>query len=93
MSNILIKAFETKASTLFNLKFAADNILSCFFFFFLITDLYFLIPAVIIQIFNPIAELVIPIRILTRETKADMETHPITEEINPNLSGLFRGSF
>ena len=87
-----IKAFETKTSTLFNLNFAAD-ILSCFFFFFLIADLYFLIPAVIIQIFNPIAELVIPIRILTRETKADMGTHPITEEINPNLGGLFRGSF
>ena len=45
---------------LFNLDFAKNNILSCFFFF-LITDLYFLIPAVIAQISNPIAEHVIPV--------------------------------
>ena len=46
---------------LFNLDFANNTLLSCFFFFFLIIDLYFLIPAFIAQIFNPIAELVIPI--------------------------------
>ena len=47
---------------LFNLYFASNTILSCFFFFlFLIIDLYFLIPAVIAQIFNPVAELVISI--------------------------------
>ena len=44
---------------LFNLDFANNTILLCFFFFFLITDLYFLILAVIAQILNPIAELVI----------------------------------
>ena len=57
---------------LFNLDFANDNILSCFFFVFLITDLYFLIPAVI----NTIAELVIPIGIPTKEARAEMERHP-----------------
>ena len=41
----------------------------CFFFFFLITDLYFLIPAVVTQIFNPIAELVIPIGITLKKQK------------------------
>ena len=47
---------------LFNLDFISSTILSCFFFFFfLIIDLYFLIPRAIAQIFNPIAELVIPI--------------------------------
>ena len=46
---------------LFNLEFISSTILSCFFFFFLIIDLYFLIPGAIAQIFNPIAELVIPI--------------------------------
>ena len=63
------------------LDFANDNILSCFFFFFLIIDLYFLIPAVITQIFNPIVELAIPIGIPTKEAKAEMETHPVIVEI------------
>ena len=50
------------------------------FFFFLIIDLYYLIPAVIAQIFNPIAELVIPIGMPIKEAKAEMETHPVTVE-------------
>ena len=62
---------------LFNLDFASNNILSCFFFFFLIIDLYFLIPTVIAQIFNPIEELVIPVGIPTKEAKAEIETHPV----------------
>ena len=33
---------------------------------------------------NPIAELVIPIRITTEEEKAEMETHPVT--IKPKIS-------
>ena len=65
---------------LFNLDFASNTILSCFFFFFLIIDLYFLIPAVITQIFNPIVELAIPIGIPTKEAKAEMETHPVIVE-------------
>ena len=44
-----------------------------FFLFFLIIDLYFLFPAVIAQIFNPIAKLVIPTGIPTKEKKAEME--------------------
>ena len=51
-----------------------------FFFFFLIIDLYFLIPPVIAQMFNPIAELEIPIGIPTKEAKKDMETHPLIVE-------------
>ena len=43
-------------------------------------DLCFLIPAVIAQIFNLIAELVIPIGIPTKEAKAEMETHPVIVE-------------
>ena len=58
---------------LFNLDFTHDNILSCFFFFFSIIDLYFLIPT---------AELIIPIGIPTKEAKAEMEMHPVTVEIN-----------
>ena len=41
----------------------------------------FLIPAVITQIFNPIVELSIPIRIPTKEAKAEIEAHPVMGEI------------
>ena len=51
------------------------------FFFFFIIDLYFLIPAVITQIFSPIVELAIPIGIPTKEAKSKIETHPVILEI------------
>ena len=51
-----------------------------FFFFFLIIALYFLISTVIRQIFNSIAELLIPIGIPTKEAKAEMKTHPVIVE-------------
>ena len=50
------------------------------FYFFLIIDLYFLIPAVTAQIFNPIVELVVPTRIPSKEGKAEIEIHPINAE-------------
>ena len=66
---------------LFNLDFTNKTILSCFFFFFfLIIDRYFLIPAVIEQIFNPVAELVIPIGTATKEAKVEIETRPVISE-------------
>ena len=65
---------------IFNSDFANSTILSCFFFFFLIIDLYFLIPVVIAQIFNPIAELVIHIEILIKEAKSELEIHPVIAE-------------
>ena len=73
---------------LFNLDFAKNSILSCFFFFFLITDLHFLILALVTQIFNPIAEqlfntiaeLLIPIGILIKEAKAEIQKHKIIAE-------------
>ena len=46
--------------------------------FFLIIDLYFLVPESVMQIFNPIVELVIHKGILTKEAKSDNEIHPIT---------------
>ena len=46
-----IEALEIKTSIQFNLDFANNTILSCWFFF-LIIDLYFLIPAPIAQNFN-----------------------------------------
>ena len=40
-------------------------------------NLYFFIPAVITQNVNPVAELVIPIGILSREAKAEMKINPV----------------
>ena len=60
---------------LFKLGFANNTILWCFFF--LNIDLYF-IPAA--EIFNPIAELVILIGIPSKETKEDIEIHPVIVE-------------
>ena len=57
---------------LLNLDFANNIVSSCFFLFFLFIDLYFLSPVVITQIFNPIAEIVIPIAIPTKEAKVEM---------------------
>ena len=76
----MIKALEVKTSMLFNLDFANNTIISRFFFFFLIIDLYFLISPVIAQIFNPTAELVIPIGIPSKKAKAEIEIHPVIVE-------------
>ena len=51
------------------------------FFFFLIINLYYLIPAIITQIFNSTAELIILTGIPTKEAKAAMEMYPVTVEI------------
>ena len=53
-----------------------------FFFFFLIVDLHLLILANISQIFNPIAELVVPVGISTKEAnaEAEMEIHSVIVE-------------
>ena len=42
-----VRDLEINTSILFSLDFANDTILSCFFFFVLIIDLYFIIPAAI----------------------------------------------
>ena len=51
------------------------------FFFFLVINLLFFIPADIAQILNSIIELVIPIEIPTKEAKAEMETQLVILEI------------
>ena len=66
-----IKFLETKTSMLFNLDFAYNTIIvilpSC-----LNHWLLFLIPAVVSQIFNPIAELLIPVGIPIKEAKIEI---------------------
>ena len=67
---------------LFKLEIANNTILSFFFFFFfLIIDLYLSIVAGIAQVFSPISEIVIPIRIPTKKGKAEMKTHPVIIEV------------
>ena len=62
----------------FNLVFANNIILSCFFLSFLIVDLSIL--AITAQILNPFAELVIPKGIPTKEPKGGIETQLVTAE-------------
>ena len=71
---------EIKNSALFSLDFDNNTILSCFVFYFKIIDLYILIPAAIAQIFNPIAALVISIRMPSKEVKTEIELHPVIIE-------------
>ena len=62
------------------LVFANNAISLSSFFFFLITDLYFLILAIIAQIFNPVVEHIIHLKILKKEAKAEMEIHTVTAQ-------------
>ena len=52
-----------------------------FLLLFLMIDLYFLITAVIAQMFNPVAKLVISLGIPTKEANAEMETHSVIVKI------------
>ena len=70
-----IRALEIKTSNLFNYIFANNTNLSCIFLFFLAFDLKFLIPTIIVQIYNPAAELAAGIS--TKEAKPEMETRPV----------------
>ena len=71
---------ETETSIVFNIGFGSKTISSCFFFFILIIDLYFLIPAVITEMFFVNAELVVPTGITNKEARAEIETHLVTVE-------------
>ena len=72
----------------FNLDFLYNTILSCFFFFCLIIDIYLLIPAANAQVCNFIAELVIPIGIPRKEAKAEIEIHPVIAEAKVRNSSI-----
>ena len=60
--------------------FPKSTILSCFFLFFFIIDLYFLVPAMNAQILIPIAELVVPTGTQTNEANADTEAQGVIFE-------------
>ena len=83
-----IKAVGIKTSMLFYLDFANNTTLSYFFLFFLIIDLYFLIPKVITQIFTPTEEFVTPIGIPTKEAQTEMEMNPVTVETKIGKSSI-----
>ena len=46
-------------------------------------ELYFLIPAVIAQLFNPTAELVMSTAMASNEVNSEIETHPLIAETKP----------
>ena len=72
-----IKVLENKTSVLFNSLAILFHHVS---FSFISIDLYFLIVAVIAQMFNPIAEFVILIRMPIKEAKTETKIHPVTVE-------------
>ena len=72
---------------LFNLDFPNNTNLSCLFFFSLIGNFYFLIFPVITKICDPI-KLAIDIGVPTKEAKTEMETHPVTAEIEIRKSSI-----
>ena len=49
---------------------------------------YFLIAAVVAQTFNPIAELVNPIEMSSKEAKAEVEKYPVTIEAKVRNSSM-----
>ena len=69
---------QDKSFIQYKLVFAHNAISSCFVSFFLIINLYFLILAIIAQIFNPLVELIIPLEISIKEAKAEMEIHIVS---------------
>ena len=75
-----IKVLEIRTSIEFNVSFHNNTISSCFFFFLFIIDLYFLILAMIAQIFIPTAVLVIPTGTQNIEANIEIETQPVTVE-------------
>ena len=56
--------------------------------FLLFIDLYFLIPGVIAQIFNPIAELIIPTGIPIKKVKAEIKIYPVIVEAKTRKSSI-----
>ena len=75
-----IKALESKTLIVFNSVFTSNTILSCFFLFLLIIDLYFFIPAMIPLIFILISELTISTETPTNEVNVDIEAQPLMAE-------------
>ena len=59
-------------------------------FFFLIIDLYFLIPGVIAQIYNSITDLEIPIGIPSKKGNAEIEIHLAAAETKIESVQYFR---
>ena len=75
-----------------NLDFANKTIFPSFFLFLLIINLYYLIPAVIAQIFNPITELIIPVRIAIKKAKAEIETRPVIDIVIDPVINIIQNS-
>ena len=81
----LIKAFGNKKLKKFSLVYGNNIILSSIFVFFLMINIYFLIPAAISQIFNLTSELAIPTGTPTNEVKSEIDIHPLIAETKQKM--------
>ena len=59
-----------------------------FLFLNLIVNLFFLIPVAIAQISNPLAQLLIPFGVRTKEGNAEIEIHPVIVEAKMRKSSI-----
>ena len=74
-----VKTIELKTLIVFNLVFHNNPNLAFFFFIFMMTDLYFLNPAVNAQLFNPSAQ-------KANEGNAETEVNSLTTKTKVNCS-------
>ena len=76
----MIKALEIKTSMLLIQILLTILFYYASFSYFLIIDLYFLVSAVIAQIFNPVTEIVVSVEIPSKGAKAEIEIHSVIAE-------------
>ena len=75
-----IKTLKIRTSIAFNLFSLSNTISSCFIFFFVINVLYFLISALIAEIFIPTTKLIIPTGTKTNEVNTEIQIQTVTVE-------------
>ena len=71
--NFFLKLTYLSIIRIYARNITRNIILSCFFLFFIIVDLYFLIPSVIAQYFKPVSEFATPIGIPAKKAKAEIK--------------------
>ena len=74
------QSFRNWNVIVFDLAFVSNTTLSCFLLFFLVINLYFLVPAFLVQVVSRTGELAMSIGIPTNEAKTEIETHPVIAE-------------
>ena len=76
----MVEALEIKISRQFNFRFLTAILFYQVSPYFLIVDLYVLIPSVTANVFSPNAEIIMLTGTPCKEAKAEVETYPVTAE-------------